>query len=643
MANPVSYLQVENLGKAFGDLVLFENLSFGVSEGQRVALIAKNGTGKTTLLNVLAGKEDADSGTVTYRRDLRVSYLEQDPQFPMGMSVLEACFLSDNDILRTLSRYEAWMLRETAAQPQPEGESLDELMHLMDYHKAWDYEVRVRQILTKLNITQVDQAIEHLSGGQRKRVALANALITEPDLLILDEPTNHLDLDMVEWLEQFLTRSGVTLLMVTHDRYFLDRVCNQILELDHGQLFSYSGNYAYYLEKHQERLEAFNAELERANNLFRKELDWMRRMPQARGTKAKSRIDAFHELEEKVAVKRRDDAVRLDVKAAYLGSKVFEINDVSKAYGDLVLLNHFFYTMARYEKVGIVGRNGTGKSTFLRMLMGEEQPDSGRFDVGETVSFAYYSQAGLAFDESTKVIDVVRNVAEEISLGDGRKLSAAQFLQHFLFTPETLYNPVHKLSGGEKRRLYLCTVLMRNPNFLVLDEPTNDLDILTLNILEDYLMHFKGCVLVVSHDRYFMDKIVDHLLVFEGEGKVRDFPGNYTQYRAWREQENEAERKRRENAREATGGLQKGRKGMDAVGTSERPADKPKKLSYKEQKELEALEAAIEAMEAEKAAIEAALSSGTCTGADIERYAKRLSVLTTELDESSNRWLELQL
>jgi len=639
MANPISYLQVENLGKAFGDLVLFENLSFGLSEGQRVALIAKNGTGKTTLLNVLAGREDADSGTVVYRRGLRVSYLEQDPRFPIGMSVLEACFLSDNDILRALSRYEAWMLREATGKTQPEGETLEEVMHLMDYHKAWDYEVRVRQILTKLSITQVDQPVEQLSGGQLKRVALANALITEPDLLILDEPTNHLDLDMVEWLEQYLTRSGITLLMVTHDRYFLDRVCNVILELDQGQLFTYAGNYAYYLEKHQERLDVFNAELDRANNLFRKELDWMRRMPQARATKAKSRIDAFYDLEDKVAGKRKEEQVRLNVKAAYLGSKIVEATYVSKAYGDLVLLDQFYYNMARYEKVGIVGRNGTGKSTFLRMLMGEEQPDSGRFDIGETVSFAYYSQAGLAFNEQMKVIDVVRDVAEEISLGDGKKLSASQFLQHFLFTPETQHNYVHKLSGGEKRRLYLCTVLMRNPNFLVLDEPTNDLDILTLNILEDYLKHFKGCVLVVSHDRYFMDKIVDHLLVFEGAGKVRDFPGNYTQYRHWRDKQEDDARKQKDATKET----QKAKQGIPSIVQPEASPDKPKKLSYKEQRELEALEAAIEALETEKAAIETALSSGTCPGNEIEQHAKRLSVLAVELEEKSDRWLSLQL
>jgi len=554
MANPVSYLQVDNLSKSFGDLILYEGLSFGVSEGQRVSLIAKNGTGKSTLLNILAGKEDYDSGTVVFRRDLKVSYLEQEPDYHEDLTVVEACFISDNEILRTLSRYESFMMREAMHQPQPEGESLEELLHLMDFHKAWDYEIRVKQILSQLKITDFDKQLKYLSGGQLKRVALANALINEPDLLVLDEPTNHLDLEMIEWLEAYLTKSGVTLFMVTHDRYFLDRVCNVILELDQKQLFSYSGNYSYYLEKHQERIDVYNAELDRANNLYRKELDWMRRQPQARATKARARIDAFHDIEDKVSRKRVDDAVKLNVKSSYLGSKIFEAKYISKAYGDLKLLDNFYYNFARFEKVGIVGKNGTGKTTFLRMLMGEEKPDSGSFDIGETVVFAYYSQSGLHFNEQMKVIDVIREVAEEISLGDGKKLSASQFLQHFLFTPETQHNFVYKLSGGEKRRLYLCSVLMRNPNFLVLDEPTNDLDILTLNILEDYLRNFKGCVLVVSHDRYFMDKIVDHIMVFEGDGVVRDFPGNYSQYRDWRENRNDIERQKKQQEKSDSGG-----------------------------------------------------------------------------------------
>jgi ATP-binding cassette subfamily F protein uup len=504
----------------------------------------------------------------------------------------------------------------------------------MDYHKAWDYETRVKQILSQLKIRDFDQQIKHLSGGQLKRVALANVLINEPDLLILDEPTNHLDLEMIEWLESYLTRSGITLLMVTHDRYFLDRVCNVILELDHGQLFTYAGNYSYYLEKHQERIEVFNAELDRANNLFRKELDWMRRQPQARATKAKARIDAFQDLEVKVSQKRVNDAIRLNVKSTYLGSKIFEAKYISKAYGNLKLLDNFYYNFARFEKVGIVGKNGTGKSTFLRMLIGEEKPDSGSFDIGETVVFAYYSQSGLHFNEEMKVIDVVRDIAEEINLGDGKKLSVSQFLQHFLFTPETQHNFVHKLSGGEKRRLYLCTVLMRNPNFLVLDEPTNDLDILTLNILEDYLRDFKGCVLVVSHDRYFMDKIVDHILVFEGDAKIRDFPGNYSQYRDWRENLNDIERQKKQKEKAETGSI--------ITGSAEiKNNERPRKLSYKEQKELESLEKDIETLEVEKHTIETMLSTGNCTSTEIENHAIRLSKVSTLLDEKTLRWIEL--
>ena len=627
MANPIAYLQVEGLTKSFGDLILYKNLSLGIAEGQRVALIAKNGTGKTTLLNILAGLEDYEAGSVVFRRDLRVSYLQQEPGFTGDLTVLEACFQSDNIIIRTIADYEAFMIREELHHPHPEGEKLEDHLHLMDYHKAWDYEVRVKQILSQLKIKDFEQPIAHLSGGQLKRVALANALITEPDLLILDEPTNHLDLEMIEWLDSYLIKSGISLLMVTHDRYFLDRVCNLILEIDHGQIFSYSGNYTFYLEKHQERIEVFNAELDRANNLFRKELDWLRRMPQARATKSKARQDAFYTLEDKVSVRRVDDAVSLNVKASYLGSKIFEAKYISKAFGDTVLLKDFYYNFARYEKVGIVGKNGTGKTTFLRMLMGQEQPDSGSFDIGETVQFAYYSQDGLKFNEQMKVIDVVREIADEISLGDGKKLSASQFLQHFLFTPETQHNFVYKLSGGEKRRLHLCTVLMRNPNFLVLDEPTNDLDIMTMNILEDYLQNFKGCVLVVSHDRYFMDKIVDHLLVFEGQGKVKDYPGNYTQYRDWQEQLDDEEKQKK--------------KTVKSVAEPVVVKDRPRKLSYKEQKEFETLEQEIEALETEKASVEAALSSGNHTGPEIEKLSVRFSDINRQIDEKTQRWMEL--
>jgi ABC transport system ATP-binding/permease protein len=632
MANPVSYLQIDNLKKSFGDLVLYNNLSLGIAEGQRVALIARNGMGKTTLLNIIAGIEDYEAGSVVFRRDLRISYLEQEPHYPAELSVLEACFRSDNEIIRTIARYEGFMILEEQHLEHPEGETLEDLLHLMDYHKAWDYEVRVKQILSQLKIKDFEQQIQYLSGGQLKRVALANALITEPELLILDEPTNHLDLEMIEWLESYLTKSGISLLMVTHDRYFLDRVCNVILELDQGQMFSYPGNYSYYLEKRQERIEVFNSELDRANNLFRKELDWMRRQPQARATKAKSRIDSYYDLETKVAQKRVEDAISLNVKASYLGTKIFEANYISKAFGETKLLDNFYYNFARYEKVGIVGKNGTGKTTFLRMLMGQEKPDSGSFDIGETVVFAYYSQSGLKFNEQMKVIDVVRDIAEEISLGDGKKLSASQFLQHFLFTPETQHNFVYKLSGGEKRRLYLCTVLMTNPNFLVLDEPTNDLDIVTLNILEDYLQNFKGCVLVVSHDRYFMDKIVDHLLVFEGDANVRDFPGNYSQYREWKDVQDSEERQKKQIAKTDS---------RIPVTAGEPKIDRPRKLSFKEQKEFENLETDIEKLEAEKAVIETALSSGTCTGVEIEQHSIRFSELNGLIDEKTMRWMEL--
>jgi ABC transport system ATP-binding/permease protein len=629
MGNPIAYLQVEGLTKSYGDLQLYKNISFGIAEGQRVALIAKNGTGKTTLLNILASKEDHDTGSVVFRRDLKISYLEQEPSFPANLTVIDACFRSDNEVIIILERYEAFMYRETMQLPQPKDETLEEVLHLMDYHKAWDFEVRVKQILQQLKINDFDQPVGQLSGGQLKRVALANALILEPDLLILDEPTNHLDLDMIEWLESFLVKSGITLLMVTHDRYFLDKVCNLILEIDGGNIYSYQGNYSYYLEKHQERIDVSNAELDRANNLYRKELEWMRRMPQARATKAKYRKDAFGKLEDKVSQQRQDGLVNLDVKASYLGSKIFEAKYLSKAFGDNVLLKDFYYNFARYEKVGIVGKNGSGKTTFLRMLMGEEQPDSGSFDIGETVVFAYYSQSGLKFNESMKVIDAVRDIAEEINLGDGRKLSASQFLQHFLFTPESQHNYIYKLSGGEKRRLYLCTVLMRNPNFLVLDEPTNDLDIVTLNILENYLQNFKGCVLVVSHDRYFMDKIVDHILVFEGEGNIRDYPGNYSQYREWLENQDDALRKTKLSEKTA--------KKPESVATSE----KPKKRSFKEEKELETLEKEIETLESEKSDIELSLASGTCQTDEIVRLSKRFSELEVLLEDKTFRWMEL--
>ena len=491
----VPYLQVEDLTKSFGDLVLFHQISFGIAQGQRIGLIAKNGSGKTTLLNILSGKEGYDEGKITFRRDLRVGYLEQSPNYPEDLTVLEACFYHGNSTVELIKEYERCM--ETPGNP-----GLEDLLGRMEHEKAWDYERRAKQILSQLKIRDFGQKIKHLSGGQLKRVALANVLITEPDLLILDEPTNHLDLDMTEWLEEYLNRGTLSLLMVTHDRYFLDRVCSEIIEIDNKQIYSYKGNYSYYLEKRQERIEATNAEIARANNLYRTELEWMRRMPQARGHKARYREEAFYELEKVAKQRTYDSNVKLDVKASYIGSKIFEADHLYKSFGDLKILNDFSYIFARYEKMGIVGNNGTGKSTFIKILMGLEKPDSGTLDIGETVRFGYYSQDGLQFNEQMKVIDVITDIAEVIELGNGKRLTASQFLQHFLFTPETQHSYVYKLSGGERRRLYLCTVLMKNPNFLVLDEPTHARDIVTLQVLEEYLQSFKGCVIVVSHDRY---------------------------------------------------------------------------------------------------------------------------------------------
>ena len=613
------YLQVENLTKSFGDLVLFNGTSFGIAEGQRIGLIAKNGSGKTTLLNILAGKEGYDEGKITFRRDLRVGYLEQSPKYPEELTVLEACFYHGNSTVELIKEYERCM--ETPGNP-----GMDELLVRMEHEKAWDYERRAKRILSQLKIRDFSQKIGHLSGGQLKRVALANILITEPDLLILDEPTNHLDLDMTEWLEEYLNRGSLSLLMVTHDRYFLDRVCSEIIEIDNRQLYSYKGNYSYYLEKRQERIEATNAEIARANNLYRTELEWMRRMPQARGHKARYREEAFYELE-KVAKQRTYDAnVKLDVKASYIGSKIFESDHLCKHFGDLKILDDFSYIFARYEKMGIVGNNGTGKSTFIKILMGLEKPDSGTLDIGETVRFGYYSQEGLQFNEQMKVIDVITDIAEVIELGNGKRLTASQFLQHFLFTPETQHSYVYKLSGGERRRLYLCTVLMRNPNFLVLDEPTNDLDIVTLQVLEEYLQNFKGCVIVVSHDRYFMDKVVDHLLVFKGQGDIRDFPGNYSDYRDWKlakaEHEKEAAKPKEEKTQRV------------------RLNDK-RRMTFKERKEFEQLEKEIAALEEEKKQIEEALCSGTLSVDELTEKSKRLPLLNDELDEKTMRWLEL--
>ena len=618
-------LNIDKLTKSFGDLMLFEDITFGIEQGQKIGLIAKNGSGKTTLLNIIAGKEDYDNGSVIFRNDLRVGYLEQSPVYPEGLTVLQACFYSKNETVKLIAEYEQ-------AMSSDDHSNLNDILERMDALKAWDYEQRAKQILGQLKIHNLDQKVESLSGGQLKRVALANVLITDPELIILDEPTNHLDLEMTEWLEGYLSRANISILMVTHDRYFLDRVCNEIIEIDRKQIYQYKGNYNYYLEKRAERVDAQNAEVERANNLLRKELDWMRRQPQARGTKAKYRIDAFYELEKKAKQQREAGQVNLDVKASYIGSKIFEAKHVSKRFDDLKITEDFNYIFARYEKLGIVGNNGTGKSTFIKMLMGEVEPDSGCFDIGETVRFGYYSQEGLQFDEQMKVIDVVQKIAEYIDLGDGRKMSVSQFLNFFLFTPEKQHNYVYKLSGGEKRRLYLCTVLMRNPNFLVLDEPTNDLDIVTLNVLEEYLRSFKGCVIVVSHDRYFMDKVVDHLLVFRGQADIKDFPGNYTQYREWKDYQDQLE-KEQEAAKQA--------KAAPEPEKPRRQEQPKKKLTFKEKKEFEALDAEIPQLEAEKAEIEAALSSGTLSTDELLAKSDRITKLIEEIDEKTLRWLEL--
>lgn len=598
MATQIPYLDVQNLTKRFGAQVLFENISFSIAEGQKVGLVARNGTGKSTLMSVLMDKEGYESGSIIYRRDLKLGFLEQSPQFDPEESVLDACFNHEGDPEKVL---------------------------------------KARQILTQLHITNLEQPMGQLSGGQQKRVALANVLITEPDFLMLDEPTNHLDLEMIEWLEGYLNRGNKTIFMVTHDRFFLDKVCNVILELDDQGIYTYRGNYAYYLEKRQERMDNLRAEIQHSKNLYRRELEWMRRQPQARGHKAKYREDAFYELE-KVAKQRIEDRqVRLKASTVYIGSKIFECQYVSKAFDDRgekkVILRDFYYNFARFEKMGIVGNNGTGKSTFIKMLLGEVKPDSGQFDIGETVRFGYFSQEGLKFKEDQKVIDVITEIADYIDLGGGRHMTASQFLQFFLFTPEEQHNYVYKLSGGEKRKLYLCTVLMRNPNFLVLDEPTNDLDIQTLQVLEEYLQDFAGCVIVVSHDRYFMDKVVDHLLVFKGEGEIQDFPGNYTQYREWcrlqpkTEGEGAEKKVTKPTAKEQPSATQK--------------KEGKRKMTYKEKREYEQLTKELEQLENEQKTLEEALCSGQLSVEELTEKSKRLPEIKDEIDEKEMRWLEL--
>ena len=604
MASQIPYLDVQNLTKRFVAEVLFDNISFSIAEGQKVGLVARNGTGKSTLMSVLMDKEGHESGDIIYRRDLKVGYLEQSPKFDPEESVLEACFNHEDDPEKVL---------------------------------------KAKQILTQLHITNMDQPMGQLSGGPQQRVALANVLIAQPDFLMLDEPTNHLDLEMIEWLEGYLNRGNKTIFIVTHDRFFLDKVCNTILELDDKTIYTYRGNYAYYLEKRQERMDNLRAEIQHSKNLYRRELDWMRRQPQARGHKAKYREDAFYELE-KVAKQRIEDRqVRLKASTVYIGSKIFECQYVSKAFDDRgkkkVILDNFYYNFARFEKMGIVGNNGTGKSTFIKMLLGEVQPDSGKFDIGATVRFGYFSQEGLKFREDQKVIDVITEIADYIDLGNGKHMTASQFLQFFLFTPEEQHNYVYKLSGGEKRKLYLCTVLMRNPNFLVLDEPTNDLDIQTLQVLEEYLQDFAGCVIVVSHDRYFMDKVVDHLLVFKGEGEIQNFPGNYTQYREWSrlQEKDEAEKAAAKSIANNSASTN------DGASTAKRDAnfENKRKMSYKEKREYEQLTQEIDKLTEEQKKLEEALCSGTLSVEELTEKSKRLPEIKDELDEKEMRWLEL--
>ena len=594
MALQTPYLDVQHLTKSFGAHLLFRDVSFSIAAGQKIGLVAKNGTGKSTLLSVITGKEGYDSGEIIYRNDLRTGYLEQSPLFDENESVLDACFNHHGDPERVL---------------------------------------KAKQILTQLHISNLEQPMGQLSGGQQKRVALANVLITDPDLLILDEPTNHLDLEMIEWLEGYLNRGNKTLLMVTHDRFFLDRVCNIILELDDNTIYTYRGNYSYYLEKRQQRIDNKRAEIARANNLYRTELEWMRRMPQARGHKARYREEAFYDLERIAKQRIEERQLRLKSRNVYIGSKIFECQYVSKAFHDsekeTVILKDFYYNFARFEKMGVVGNNGTGKSTFIKMLLGIVQPDSGRFDIGDTVRFGYFSQEGLKFNEQQKVIDIIKDIAEYIDLGGGRHMTASQFLQYFMFTAQQQQNYVYKLSGGEKRKLYLCTVLMRNPNFLVLDEPTNDLDIQTLQVLEEYLQDFPGCVIVVSHDRYFMDKVVDHLLVFRGSGDIKDFPGNYTQFREWQKLQSENEQTAKPEVTEVN-------KDRNRTRNQEK-----KKLSFKEKQEYERLEKEISQLEAEQQEIEQKLCSGELPIDKITEYSIRLPILKDELDEKSMRWLEL--
>jgi len=630
----MNLLSAENVSKSYGIKTLFENISFGIEKGQKVALIAKNGSGKSTLLRILTGKDIADKGKVVTRKGISIAYLDQQPAFDENNTVTEAIFKADHPVLKTIKEYEECIEQQAFDHSPQTLKKLEEVTAKMDALKAWDYEVKVKQILSKLNITNLHQHIHELSGGQRKRVALSRVLIEEPDLLIMDEPTNHLDVEMIEWLENYLVRQNLTLLLVTHDRYFLDRICNEIIEIDNSTLYHYKGNYSYFVEKKAEREFNEGRETDKAKNLLRKELDWIRRMPKARSTKSKSRIDAFYELQDKAAGKTKQQDLQLNVKMSRIGGKVLELKKVYKNYGDLSILKGFDYTFKKGERIGIVGKNGAGKSTFLNILLGLETADSGKINTGETIVFGYYSQEGLVGKEDKRVIEVVKDIADVIPLGDGSKLTASQFLQLFQFAPDIQYTYVSKLSGGEKRRLYLLTVLMKNPNFLVLDEPTNDLDLITLNVLEDFLMNFQGCLIIVSHDRYFMDKLVDHLFIFEGDGIVTDFNGNYADYRfllAEKEKNNLSDGKKEEKRQADT--------------VPENPVniapEKKNKLSFKEKFEFDKLEKEIEALEKEKKELSEKLNDAASPYQELQEYTKRYGEILQLLDEKSIRWLEL--
>ncbi len=619
----ITYLQIDNISKSFGDLVLFENISFQLAKEQKIALVAKNGAGKTTLFNILCGKDTPDTGSVTFHKDITIGFLEQDPAFDENKTVLEQVFFSSGEVMHVIGEYEDSLHSGDMNRLHLATEKMDAL-------EAWNYEAKIKQILGKLKIDILESKMGTLSGGQRKRVALANALIREPDLLVLDEPTNHLDLDMIEWLEEYLSRTGITLFMVTHDRYFLDRVCNEVIEIDNRQLYSYEGNYTRFLEKREERLSNENTNVEKARNLLRGELDWIRRMPKARTTKSKSRIDAFYELDEKATGRIKEKQVKLNVEGTRLGKKIINIKGVNKSFGEIKILNNFNYNFNRYEKVGIIGNNGTGKTTLLNILTGAISPDSGRIEVGETITYGYYKQDGMNFNQDMKVIDVAQAIAEVVTVGDKDTMTVSQFLNYFLFPPAVQQSFVYKLSGGEKRRLYLATVLMKNPNFLILDEPTNDLDILTLNVLEEYLHNFKGCVIIVSHDRYFMDKVVDHLFVFEGNGEVRNFPGNYSIYRDYKA---EKERKLKLSAKTAEKQINKS--------SNHQITKLKKKPSFKEVKEYGQLALEIEQLEAEYKTVEAALYSGELTNEEVNKNSHRLAEIIQLTDIKTNRWLEL--